>query len=71
MTTEQYATARATATGIKPSYFAYYAGRNDAANGIKPEFISDAEMRDSYQRGFRSMRSEMRLDADTEWDSIP
>jgi hypothetical protein len=70
MNTEQYIAAQAAKyPSHGAAYFAFYAGRNDAADGIKPDTISDAALNAEYRKGFRSMRSEMRLDADTEWDA--
>ena len=70
MTTEQYIAAKVAQYPTHGAgYFAYYAGRNDAADGIAPDTISDPQLRARYRDGYRSMRSEMRLDADTEWDA--
>lgn len=45
-------------------------GRNDAFNGYPSDAaeISHNRVREFYEAGFRSAKSEMRLDADTEWD---
>jgi len=52
---------------ISPETTAYYAGRAAADFGGKCEF-ADPALRASWKRGWRHMRSEMRLDADAEWD---
>ena len=53
---------------ILPETTAYYAGRAAADFGGKCEFTSP-ELRAAWSRGWRHMRSELRLDADTEWDN--
>lgn len=52
-------------------FTAYYAGRNDAWAGDPPQtrddFATAGEWAE-YRRGWQSARSDLRLDADTEWD---
>lgn len=45
-------------------------GRNDAFNEYKScaADISHRRVREFYEAGYRSAKSEMRLDADREWD---
>lgn len=46
-------------------------GRNDAFHGYRScaTDISHSRVREFYEAGYRSAKSEMRLDADTEWDN--
>lgn len=56
-------------TTFDPTFRAFYAGRNDAADNFRcddSEFQTAAE-RESYRRGYRQVRSENRLSADMEW----
>jgi hypothetical protein len=46
---------------------AYYAGRNAGEFGGKCGFTK-AELIAAWKRGVRSVRAEIRLDNDTEWD---
>lgn len=54
----------------KAKFDAYYAGRNDvwADDDLRAreDFATQAEWAE-YRRGVKSARSELRLDADTEW----
>lgn len=69
MTAEQHIAAKAAQYPTHGAgYFAYYAGRNDAADGLKAERLTDPTLRGRYLDGYRSARAEMRLDADVEWD---
>lgn len=49
---------------------AYYAGRNDAFNGIEHQTMDhqSAKLQGDFDRGYRDAKSEMKLDQDTEWD---
>lgn len=49
---------------------AYYAGRNDAFNGVGHQTMTSqsSNLQADYDRGYRDAKSEMKLDQDTEWD---
>ena len=53
---------------LNAEYFAYYAGRNAGEWGNKCEY-TEFNLILAWRRGYRSICSEMRLDADTEWDA--
>lgn len=55
---------------------AYYAGRNSIDDNGKAFFgisscpeLSTEELKNSFRQGQRDMRGELRLSADTEWDT--
>jgi hypothetical protein len=71
MTNEQATAENQKYPHLSTETIAYYAGRNsiddDGREYGQCEF-TDAALVASYKRGQRSIRSELRLNADTEWD---
>lgn len=66
--TNEFCIAKAASTPhLSPEYFAYYLGRDAGEYGDKCE-VTDPALVAAWKRGYRSIRAEIRLDNDAEWD---
>lgn len=69
MTNEQAIERNARYPHLSVETIAYYAGRDAGEFGGKCEFTGEALV-NAWRRGVRSVRAEIRLDNDTEWDEV-